>query len=383
MVVLQCGLVMGAAPMPDEAKPPGVVIDHIPAMHAVYVGSPSIAILSDGSYVASHDEFGPKSQYHGDAITRVFRSMDKGQTWKEISRIEGCFWASLFVHGPALYLWGTDHEYGDMMIRRSTDGGKTWTKPQDEDTGFLLKGSFHCAPVPVVVHDGRIWRAWEEAQPGKKWGENFKPFVMSAPQDADLLQAHSWTRTNALEHDSMWLEGKFGGWLEGNAVVTPEGKIVDILRVDEKPEGETAAIVRISDDGKTARFDPSKDFIKFPGGSKKFTIRFDPETKLYWSLSNYVPPEFRNPNPAATRNTLALISSPDLRNWTVNRIVLQHPDRLKHGFQYVDWLFDGEDLIAAIRTAYDDGAGGAHSAHDANYLIFYRVTDFRKPSHLP
>ena len=372
-----CGASMGAAPVPEGPKVPGVVIDHIPATHVVYVGSPSIAVLADGSYLASHDEFGPKSQYHGDAITRVFRSMDKGQTWTQISRIEGCFWSSLFVHGGALYLWGTDHEYGDMLIRKSTDGGKTWTKPTDEDSGLLMTGNFHTAPVPVVVHDGRIWRAWEEAQPGKKWGENFKPFVMSAPEGADLLQAHSWTRTNALEHDSMWLDGKFTGWLEGNAVVTPDGKIVDILRVDVKPEGNTAAIVRISDDGKRAEFDPAKDFVKFPGGAKKFTIRFDPQTKRYWSLSNYVPPEFRNPNPAATRNTLALVSSADLKDWRVERIVLQHPDRAKHGFQYVDWLFEEEDLIAVIRTAYDDGEGGAHNMHDANYMIFYRVKGFR------
>jgi hypothetical protein len=225
--------------------------------------------------------------------------------------------------------------------------------------------------------------AWEEAEAGKKWGKNFRPFVMSAAEDADLVQAGNWTRTNALDQEATWLGGKFGGWLEGNAVVTPEGKIVDVLRVDEKPEGGLAAIVRISDDGKKAEFDPEKDFVKFPGGAKKFTIRLDPETKLYWSLSNYVPPEFRNPNPSATRNTLALVSSPDLRNWKVERIVLQHPDRLKHGFQYVDWRFDGEDLIAAIRTAYDDGEGGAHNMHDANYLIFYRVKDFRKASPTP
>ena len=42
---------------------PGVVIDHIPASEQRYVGSPSLAVLPDGAYVASHDEFGPKSQY--------------------------------------------------------------------------------------------------------------------------------------------------------------------------------------------------------------------------------------------------------------------------------------------------------------------------------
>jgi hypothetical protein len=376
LLVMLCGA--GVAAAAPEATVPGVVIDHIAAARGIYVGSPSIVVMPNGSYLASHDEFGPKSQYHGEAVTRVFRSEDRGANWKEISKIEGCLWASLFLHNDALYLWGTNREYGDMLIRRSTDGGRTWTQPKDENSGLLFKGRYHTAPVPVVVHGGRVWRAWEEAEAGKKWGENFRPFVMSAAEDADLLRAASWTRTNALGHESAWLGGKFTGWLEGNAVVTPEGKIVDILRVDFKPEGGTAAIVRISDDGKKATFDPEKDFVKFPGGAKKFTIRFDSETKRYWSLSNYVPPEFRNPNPAATRNTLALVSSANLRDWKVERIVLQHPDRAKHGFQYVDWRFDGDDLVAAVRTAYDDGEGGAHNMHDANYMIFYRVKGFRK-----
>ncbi len=40
---------------------PGVVIDHSPARTGQYIGSPSIAILPDGSYVASHDLFGAGS----------------------------------------------------------------------------------------------------------------------------------------------------------------------------------------------------------------------------------------------------------------------------------------------------------------------------------
>jgi len=39
--------------------------------------------------------------------------------------------------------------------------------------------------------------------------------------------------------------------------------------------------VRISDDGKSASFDPARDHIDFPGGAKKFTIRYDERTKRY------------------------------------------------------------------------------------------------------
>jgi hypothetical protein len=168
-----------------------------------------------------------------------------------------------------------------------------------------------------------------------------------------------------------------GAWLEGNAVVAPDGQLVDVLRVQTRSPDEKAAIVRISPDGKTAAFDPATGFVAFPGGAKKFAIRFDPQSRLYWSLASIVHPRHRAENPGSIRNTLALTSSSDLVHWEVRSIVLYHPDVKKHGFQYVDWLFDGDDLIAACRTAYDDGQGGAHNAHDANYLTFHRIAGFR------
>src|SRR5262249_43880944 len=147
---------------------------------------------------------------------------------------------------------------------------------------------FHCAPVPVVVHQGRIWRAMEDAMGPGGWGSHFQAFMMSAPVDADLLKAANWTSSNHIPRNPDWLDGQFGGWLEGNAIVTPEGGIIDLLRVDHRPQGDYVARIEISKDGKEARFDPQSGFLTFPGGSKKFTIRFDPQTKRYWTLSNPV-----------------------------------------------------------------------------------------------
>jgi hypothetical protein len=201
--------------------------------------------------------------------------------------------------------------------------------------------------------------------------------MMSAPRDADLLRASSWTFSNYIPRDAQWLDGRFNAWLEGNAVVTPDDKIVNILRIDYNPEGGVAAIVRVSDDGLKATFEPNRDIIPFPGGATKFTIRHDPQTNLYWTLSNYTPEFHRDTRAASTRNTLALASSPDLRNWTVRCVVLYHPDAKNHAFQYVDWQIEVDDLLVASRTAYDDGLGGAHRAHDANFLTFHRIKDFR------
>jgi len=189
---------------------------------------------------------------------------------------------------------------------------------------------------------------------------------MSAPVDADLLKADSWTMSNRLSFDQKW-PGK--AWLEGNIVVTPQNKLVNILRV-ECEDAEIAAIVRISDDGKLVSFDSEKDFIHFFGGSNKFAIRYDRLTRRYWSLVN------KQRNPTAYRNILTLVSSEDLRDWKVESIILRHHDSEKHAFQYIDWLFEGNDIIAVSRTAYDDGLGGAHTAHDANYITFHRIRNF-------
>jgi hypothetical protein len=203
--------------------------------------------------------------------------------------------------------------------------------------------------------------------------------MMSAPVEAELLKAESWTSSPPMAGNPQWLGGKFNGWLEGNAVATPEGTMLDILRVDDGAGGERAAVVRISADGQRGAFDPEKDFVSFPGGSKKFTIRFDAQTRQYWSLVNNVMPARGNVGvPGGIRNTLSLVSSADLREWTVRTVLLHHPDREHVAFQYPDWQFEGEDLIAAIRTASEDGLGGAPRGHDANFITFHRIENFRR-----
>lgn len=344
------------------AEPPGVVIDRSPDFARVYIGSPSLAILPDGTYVASHDFFGPGTT---NSQTVVFASHDQGTTWQKLALLDGQWWSTLFVHRGRLYILGTSKEYGHVVIRRSKDGGRTWTRPLDSQTGLLLdQGQYHCAPVPVVVHRGRIWRGMEEYR--GRWGTGFCAMVMSAPEDADLLQAKNWTFTNRLPWGN-W--EPYRGWLEGNVVVGPDGKLVNILRVALRG-GEKAAIVRVAEDGKTISFDPQNDFIDFPGGSNKFTIRYDESTRRYWALVN------KERDPPAYRNILTLICSGDLRDWKVEQVLLRHDDPRHHAWQYPDWLFEGDDMIAVCRTAWD----GSHNAHDANYLTFHRFRQFRKPT---
>jgi hypothetical protein len=362
----------------QSKRVPGVIVDHIPASSKVYIGSPGICILSNGDYIASHDHFGPGSTEFTQALTSIFKSTDKGKSWNKISEIYGQFWSNLFVNENYLYIMGTWKHHGNFIIRRSSDGGFSWSEPNDGKTGLLLEGEYHTAPMPIVIHNNRIWRAFENARSNTTaWGIRYSAMVISAPVNADLLDASNWKVTNFLSYDSTYLNGEFGGWLEGNAVVTPDGKIVDILRVATAEKGrDMAAIVNISDDGTIASFDPPTGFIDFVGGARKFSIRYDEKTRRYWTICNMITEEFADLPAGSVRNTLVLKSSPDLRNWTVHKILLHHPDVKKHGFQYVDWQFDGRDIIFLSRTAYDDESGGANNYHDANYLTFHRIRNY-------
>jgi hypothetical protein len=361
------------------AQVPGVVVTHSPAASGIYIGSPSLALLPGGTYVASHDEFGPKSSEFTRAITHVFRSTDLGETWTKVATVDGAFWSTLFAHRGTLYLLGTDKHHGNVVIRKSTDAGSTWTSPTNAQTGLLrVEGQFHGAPVPVLRHNGRLWRGMEWRNPPEAWGVHYRAGVMSVPMDGDLQDASQWTWSQFIPSDRSWNGGDMGAWLEGNLVATPKGDVVNMLRVQTKSAREKAAVIRVSQDGKEASFDPATGFIDFPGGAKKFTIRYDMPTKSYWCLASVVPEGYAGENPGAVRNTLALTCSSDLTQWTVKSVLLHHPDVARHGFQYVDWQFDRDDIVALCRTAYDDGEGGANNYHDANYLTFHRFKGFRQ-----
>jgi hypothetical protein len=230
--------------------------------------------------------------------------------------------------------------------------------------------------MPIVEHAGRLWRAVEGAEDGERWGYRYQPRVMSIPVDGDLLDADQWTVSDTI-HDEAdgWLGGMFRWVLEGNAVVDRDGVVRNILRSDR--DG-LAAVATVSSDGASLSVDAKFNRTQLPGSSKKVLIRWDEPSGLYWALSN--PPVAGSSEEVArqSRNTLALFSSPDLREWTERCVLLHHPDREKHAFQYPDWIVEGEDMLVASRTAYDDGLGGAHRAHDANFLTFHRFENFRE-----
>jgi len=368
-------------------KPLENVVFHSPAETRIYLGSPSIATTPDGALVASHDLFGPgspKDRYGREHVTRIYRSEDGGETWGYLAEIEGAFWSTLFWHGEGLFLLGCSAHYGDIVIRRSEDGGRTWTTPSDKASGLLFQGgpsnsppNYHCAPVPVLEHRGRLWRAFEDNTTGN-WPD-FSATVISAEVGSELLRASSWRMTNKLPYDREADPPEFSedraGWLEGNVATTPAGEVWNILRVNSAPIVNKAAVTRVSPEGTTLTFDPEEGFIDFPGGMSKFSIRYDEATGLYWALSNEV---FNRRNPWQ-RNVLVVSTSEDLIRWKRRAVLLYvYEDEglvdrdCKVGFQYPDWIVQDDDMLILVRTALN----AAHSFHDANYITFHRLKSY-------
>lgn len=361
---------------------PGVVLGHRTGSTNIYLGSPAICVLPDSSYVAAGDFFGPNpaARVDGKSVTRIYKSLNQGQSWFVVTDLVGQFMSNLFVHQNNLYILGLSGNEGDVVIRKSTDGGYSWTTPTDSTNGVIRTGNYHTAPTPVVKHNGKLWRAMENTDGAiQTWPKKFQALMLSVPENADLLQGANWTSSNALPYDASYLFGYFYGWLEGNAVIDPNGNMLNVIRVHTFDKlRERVALIKVDTSGTTASFNSSTGFKDFPGGGKKFTIRYDSASSKYWTLSNYVPAAYKGGIPLdGVRNTLALCSSGDLLTWTIDTLVLQHPDTLYHAFQYVDWQFDGNDIVAVSRTAYDDGLGGANSFHNNNYLTFHRIPGFR------
>jgi len=354
-----------------------------------YLGSPSLVRLENGGLLATHDYFGPgcpRNWQNEEHLTSVYRSENDGRTWYNVTHISGAFWTTLFLHMGAVYLLGTSQQYGSIVVRRSADGGNTWTHPADSKSGLLFEGgpfheppNYHCAPVPVLKRNGRLYRAFEDCDPCN-WGAGFQSLVISADEDDDLLDAASWRMSNKLPFNPTWVPRKWGvlgspGWLEGNVIEAPNGEIWNILRFHADPLVDKAAVVKVLEEGRRLSFDPSTGFIDLPGGGHKFTIRKDRVSGMYLTLSN----NNTDPKYPRQRNVLSLAATDDLVHWSTVCVLIEDDSHLSHeesiarvGFQYVDWQFDGDDIVYLVRTAYN----GAHSYHDSNRITFHVLKDF-------
>jgi hypothetical protein len=387
--VAAVGITTSARSQGRFSNVPGVVISYEPSPNPLrhlfnrilgrgsFIGSPTIAILPNGHYVAAHSLFrnGGGESPAGRGTTKVFRSIDRGRTWTRVAKLSRAGWSTLFAHRGSLYLFGKTKAGSDIVIRRSDDEGTTWTDPTNGRRG-QLGGGGGITPNPPVLHGGRLWIANSTR-------------VWSAPVGADLLRARSWTRSGKPRSDPSYLNGRFTLWSEGQVVASPRTGVLVLPKIRDLPH---TALLRYPRPGGRPRFDPARDFVDLPGAEKKFGVRYDPVTDRFWALTNPVLRRHRRQanvpwsvrrfwrsavTPALVRNTGAVYSSADLRNWELERVFLYSPDVEHVGFQYFNFLIEGNDLVVVARTAFNVGRHKTPRAHDSNLLTFHRIREFR------
>jgi hypothetical protein len=132
----------------------------------------------------------------------------------------------------------------------------------------------------------------------------------------------------------------------------------DAAVTQESEEGSSRAGGGAEQQVESSKDAPPMEFVEIvdmPGGSSKFTVRRHQASGVYFALTNNV----TNVSACASaRNVLTLVSSRDLRTWTIVDTLIETDEGMAledvwryTSFSYVDWQFDGPDIIYAIRTS--------------------------------
>jgi hypothetical protein len=342
---------------------PGVMLDY-QAIHYsdghvapdIFISDPEILVLSNGTYVAAHAVSGWLSGASSSGMTSLFRSTDRGTTWTTIGTYSGITRGSLFELNGVVYLFGAHREGGNAAMMKSTDGGLTWTAP----TSFAaLNGS--ATPNNPVVFGNRIWSAAGTS-------------VHSAPIYSNLMVEASWKLTGGFPASS-------ADWLTGTAF-SGEGQIVasaalGVFVLPKTTDYMYTKVAKVNASG-TVTFDPTNNFAALPGAEKKFGAAYDPVSSNFYVLSNTImPQDYGVALPNMIRNSAAVLTSRDLFNWKVEKIIIHSADAARDGFCYLNFALDDTNMVVAARTAFPVGSDDPTRGHDSNLLTIHKLNGFR------
>ena len=345
--------------------------DEAYAFSGRYLCSPSMVRHPDGFLLASMDLY---AHAHPQNLTLIFRSDDNGVSWHYVSELMPCFWGKLFIHKGELYMLSCSTEYGDLLIGKSTDGGKTFPAPV-----CLLRGSngkngncgVHKNPQNLVSFNGRLYGTLEWGSWGnKEFGH--AAMVMSCDENDDLLIPENWSFSAPVKFSPFVPElqelPSNTMSIEGTLVISPEEQLLNIMRFGKY---NTALVYEVN----TADHDAPLSFshlMEFPANYSKFMIKPDPQSNSYYTVATRV----YSPEKKGARNLLSLMRSRNLQHWEVvtDLMDFRNEDDKHIGFQYVDFEIEGDDIIFLCRTAMN----GAHNFHNTNYSTFHRIKRFRE-----
>ncbi|MCC5842128.1 MAG: autotransporter-associated beta strand repeat-containing protein [Opitutales bacterium] len=354
----------------------------------IYTTSPSIVALPNGDYLIAFNLFGgslsPPASDSG--TTLLFRSTDRGATWAELpsSPMMDMKRGSLFVQGDDVYIYGYRAAPGQVIIRRSSNGGETWT-PATQLTSNTRGGTPH-NPVFWTDESGqeRLWAAIGGSR-------------LLSGRSTDLLNASNWSGEGSAGNRIEAEQPDFGSGVsievasEAQIVGSPQTGVVVMPKVQmggvSLPYFSYSLLYRRAPGSNREVQDAGFDeWVALPGAEKKFAAGYDPASGRFYVLSNPVlPVDYGHNEPwNLIRNTAALISSEDLLHWDVEQIFLYSPNVAYEAFQYLNFDIEGDDMLVVSRTAFDIGLSPLPPrGHDSNLVTFHRIENFREaaPDH--
>lgn len=402
-----------------------VVVYESPKPEAVFAYSPGLAVLPDGTLVATFDhEHTVKDETCPDGSPlkgRICTSSDGGRTWVQRAAMP-IYHARPFVAGNSVYVLGHNMNLGVM---RSDDGGVTWS-----NVSWLSKDQeWHQAPCNVHYCRGRVYLVMERVT-DPSWPEwpvhIMAPVLMSAPVNADLTQRDAWTFSSEITYREVIAEyGKPNligvpfftkgdvtpdipddhrpmatpGWLETNVVqftdpnhiwFDPNGRTFHLWMRAHTGSTNYAAILKAveSEDAKSITVSVEKApsgepivFVPCPGGHMKFHILYDEPSQRFWMLTTQPTDSMTRPDrlpaerfnlPSNERQRLVLYFSRNCMDWCFAGRV-DDTGAYGQSRHYASMVIRGDDLCVLSRS----GDERAKSAHDTNLITFHTVRGFR------
>lgn len=373
-----------------EAKPRGsslhlaqdftVVYENVDREKSYIEGS-GLVKLPDGVFVAAVPVVPRGNWKKGPSRIEIVRSEDQGKTWRAVSQLP-YYTACPWLHDGALYLFvcksGTKFRNDDLLLVKSTDGGKTWSEPV-----LLFEGHFWNCHTGIVVRNNQLYWCIDEIE---EVILRRAPRVIAGDLSKDPLDPKSWRMSNPAKFPGIpeSLRNKefdklYSRYLEPNVIqVGDQLRVVLRVEAHRQTTANLSAVLDLDDDGtkldlKFVQYNP------MPGGHLKFFITWDPRSELFWATANlsvdtqetkdwWKGDRQRGGN---DRRFLMLLYGLDGLNWFQAGCIAQ-ADELAQSFMYAAPLIDGDDLVVLSRTSIR-----AADNHDADFATFHRVADFR------
>ena len=300
-------------------------------------------------------------------ITVLKKSDDGGKTWMKIGEVEDLRWASIFALNGKIYLLGNRLSNGRVLLVEYLSGEAI----QVHDLGYEIGGG---SSNSVAIANGKIYKAFNNAVLSASVGANLKNStawtVSESPQD---LVSEEWFEQKTeleVKDETFWIE-------EGNVVVSPNGEIYVMYRLDASPAYGYAALFKLAANGVNLSLETSSGgLVKFPYSQSKFSLQYDSQTNTYLSLTSLATANYVN-----QRNVLGLVTSKDLIHWEIAEVLISDREMMNdnismwaHGFQYVDFTIADGNIYFLVREAI----GETVSFHEANHITFYTIENYSK-----